>query len=48
MLIIEPNRYEAYRAIIRIAAYHYRPQANTDEFEARRSLTCALNGLAQI
>jgi hypothetical protein len=41
-------RYTAYRAIVRIVAHHYRPHQNIDELEARRSLSYALNDLAQM
>jgi len=41
-------RYTSYRAIVRIVAHHYRPHEGIDELEARRSLSYALNDLAQM
>ncbi|KAF2258570.1 hypothetical protein CC78DRAFT_478252 [Lojkania enalia] len=40
--------YATYRAVLQIVAYHYRPQLEVDELNARRSLTNALNDLAQM
>ncbi|KAF2122427.1 hypothetical protein BDV96DRAFT_608490 [Lophiotrema nucula] len=40
--------YTAYRAVVRIVAHHYRPHSDTDELDARRELTYALNDLAQM
>jgi hypothetical protein len=42
------NRYAAYRATVRIVAHHYRPHQDIDEADARRSLSVALNHLAQL
>ncbi|KAF2200945.1 hypothetical protein GQ43DRAFT_53500 [Delitschia confertaspora ATCC 74209] len=40
--------YTAYRAVVDIVARYYRPHMAIDEIEARRSLTRALNELAQM
>ncbi|KAF2734684.1 kinase-like protein [Polyplosphaeria fusca] len=40
--------YAAYRAIVQIVAHHYRPLLGINEMDARRSLTYALNELAQM
>ncbi|KAJ4365866.1 hypothetical protein N0V83_008488 [Neocucurbitaria cava] len=38
--------YAAYKATLRIVTHHYRPHLGTDENEARRELSIALNALA--
>ncbi|KAH8724663.1 hypothetical protein GQ44DRAFT_750162 [Phaeosphaeriaceae sp. PMI808] len=40
--------YKAYRATVRIVAHHYRSHQGTDELDARRSLSFALNDLARL
>ncbi|KAF1920282.1 hypothetical protein BDU57DRAFT_508493 [Ampelomyces quisqualis] len=40
--------YAAYRSTVLIVAHHYRTHHNVDELDARRSLSHALNALAQI
>ncbi|KAH5693265.1 hypothetical protein HBI65_094070 [Parastagonospora nodorum] len=40
--------YTTYRAIVGIVAHHYRPNQGINELNARRSLSYALNDLAQI
>ncbi|KAF2031824.1 hypothetical protein EK21DRAFT_62303 [Setomelanomma holmii] len=40
--------YAAYRAIVLIVAHHYRPYQGINELEARRTLSHALNDLAQM
>ncbi|KAL5121065.1 hypothetical protein ACEQ8H_000916 [Pleosporales sp. CAS-2024a] len=42
------SMYTAYRATVRIVAHHYRPHQGIDELDARRSLSYALNDLAQM
>ncbi|KAF1956491.1 hypothetical protein CC80DRAFT_413075 [Byssothecium circinans] len=39
--------YTVYRATVQIVAHHYRPHSGIDELQSRRSLTYALNSLAQ-
>jgi hypothetical protein len=41
-------RYATYRATVQIVAHHYRTCSDVDELEARRSLSVALNDLAQM
>lgn len=43
-----PHRYTSYKAVVQIVAYHYRTYMEIGELEARRSLTSALNDLAQL
>lgn len=41
-------RYRTYRATVRLVAHHYRPHDGTDELDARRELSHALNELAAV
>ncbi|EOA89682.1 hypothetical protein ACJQWK_02601 [Exserohilum turcicum] len=40
--------YRTYRATVRLVAHHYRPHDGTDELDARRELSHALNELAAV
>lgn len=41
-------RYRVYRATLRLVAHHYRLHDGTDELDARRELSTALNLLAAV
>ncbi|KAF3005148.1 hypothetical protein E8E13_010458 [Curvularia kusanoi] len=40
--------YAIYRAILAVAAHHYRPHTSIDELAVRRDLVCAVNELARM